>query len=245
VVRGLVARVTPILAVCTAALVVALPSGASASSDAAGAESAALKRCKSGVNKKRCRCPKGKKLKRVRGGYRCVKRQSAGQTPQPEPTPQGGTGTGTGTGGGTGTGAPQPASPIRDDAGFSAALANNLLRKYEEGTAGYGRYAYNFFANGQFLYCSYYYAYGSTAESNQVGAWQVLEGYRDATDPNYYGGAIRLSLSDGSVQNIGVEVRGNQGYVFIPQGSPSYWSGGNFSRNPNGQGATGNCSQIQ
>jgi hypothetical protein len=256
--------------VCALALIALAPVGAPA---VAGdqTQAAALAKCKKGLNAKKCKCKKGYSLKRSGTKYKCVKKKAPAQT-DPNGggagtgtgtgTGEGGTGTGTGTGsgtgsgtgtgeGGTGTGTGSgtgtgttnpPAQPVRDDAGFTAALSDNSLRKYEEGSYGYGRYAYNFFSDGQFLYCSYYYA-GSTVESNSAGTWQVLEGYRDSADPNYFGGAVRVTLSNGSFQNFGVEVRGNQGYVVLPQGqSSSSWTTGTFARS---QPAIGNCSQIQ
>ena len=135
---------------------------------------------------------------------------------------------------------PPQAQPVRDDAGFEAALNSTLLRKYEEGTYGYGRYAYNFLCDHQFLYCSYYYA-GSTVEANKVGTWQVAEGYTVPGYPGYAIGAVRLTGSDFDVR-IGVEVYNNQSNVESGNVSNTFTEGA-FTRVIGG--AVTNCSAIQ
>src|SRR4051812_30189185 len=70
-------------------LAVALSSSAPAS-PAAGrpsADAAKLKKCKKGLNKHRCACPKGQKLKKQGRKFKCVKPKAT--TPAPNTTPGG------------------------------------------------------------------------------------------------------------------------------------------------------------
>src|SRR3954447_26924567 len=51
------------------------------------AAQAALKKCKKGLNSKRCRCPKGQKLTRKGRKYRCVKKATTKTPTTPAPLP--------------------------------------------------------------------------------------------------------------------------------------------------------------
>jgi hypothetical protein len=195
----------------------------------ARADAAALKKCKKGWNKKRCKCPAtAKRVKKKGKGYRCVKKAPTGTTPPPTTT--------------TGTPAPPPAGAQaqRDDAAFEAALSSTMLRRYEEGSYGYGRYAYNYLPDHQFLYCSYYYA-SSTVEANRAGTWQVVEGYTVAGYPGYTVGKIRIVGSDFDV-TMAVEMLGDKSNVATGNASNTFTQGA-FTRYP-GQSTT-NCSTIQ
>jgi hypothetical protein len=192
----------------------------------AGAHAAALKKCKSGWNKKRCKCPAGASRVKSNKRYRCKKKQTQTQTQHPPataPAPP-----------------PQGAQAQRDDAAFEAALSTTMLRRYEEGSYGYGRYAYNFLGNHQFLYCSYYYA-SSTVESNRAGTWQVDEGYTVAGYPGYTAGRVHIVGSDFDV-HIGVEMLGDKSNVASGNASNVFTQGA-FTRYAGG--ATTNCSTIQ
>lgn len=163
-------------------------------------------------NKKKCKKAKTKKQKKK---YCKKKRppQTQGQTQtqtgtqtQTQGTPAQGTPTQTETPSGTQT------QVVRDDAGFTNALVGSRLNKTTEGTYGYGEYTWNFCAGGAWSYRSYYYA-GSTVESNDGGSYQVVEGYHAAADPNYFGGIIQVSTTNGSQYRFGVELRGGAGFM--------------------------------
>jgi hypothetical protein len=226
-----------LLAVALAAAA-ARPAPSAATPATAGA--AKLKKCKSGVNTKRCKCPKGKQL--VKAGkkkYRCKKKKASQQQ-------GGGQGNGNGNGNGTNTGTqqappapPAGAEPQRDDAAFEAALSSTLLRRYEEGSVGYGRYAYNFLGDHQLLYCSYYYA-GSTVEGNKVGTWQVEEGYTVPGYPGYTVGRVRITGADFDVR-VAVEMYQDKSNVDTGNASDVFTKGA-FTRFPGG--AVTNCSAI-
>src|SRR4051812_39614867 len=194
----------------------------------ARADSAALKKCKSGWNKKRCKCPAGKTRVKKHKRYRCKKKQAQTQTQTQNPPAT----------------APAPPPPgaqaQRDDAAFEAALSSTMLRRYEEGSYGYGRYAYNFLGDHQLLYCSYYYA-GSTVEANRAGTWQVDEGYTVPGYPGYTAGRVHIVGSDFDV-HIGVEMLADKSNVATGNASNTFTQGA-FGRYP-GQ-ATTNCSTIQ
>lgn len=162
-------------------------------------------------NKKKCKKAKTKKQKKK---YCKKKRppQTQGQTQTQTgtqtqtTTPAQGTPTQTQTPSGTQT------QVVRDDAGFTNALVGSRLNKTTEGTYGYGEYTWNFCAGGAWSYRSYYYA-GSTVESNDGGSYQVVEGYHAAADPNYFGGIIQVSTTNGSQYRFGVELRGGAGFM--------------------------------
>ena len=201
-------------------------------SAAAPGHAAALKKCHSGWNKKRCKCPAGSTRVKKHKRYRCRKTptQQQTQTQTPAPTPP------------SAAPAPPPqgAQAQRDDAAFEAALSSTMLRRYEEGSYGYGRYAYNFLGDHQFLYCSYYYA-SSTVEANHAGTWQVDEGYTVPGYPGYTAGRIHIVGSDFDV-HMGVEMLGDRSNVATGNASNVFTQGA-FTRYP-GQ-ATTNCSTIQ
>jgi hypothetical protein len=229
-------RLLLFVALAIALFAASLAASAPLASGASGeAEAAALKRCKAGWNKKKCRCPSSKRRVKRNGRYRCKARSTAtdpnqnGTTPEPvtttpDPNQQ----------------PPAGVQPVRDDAAFEAALNSTLLRKYEEGSYGYGRYAYNFLGDHQFLYCSYYYASG-TVEANKVGTWQVVEGYTVPGYPGYSIGKIRATGSDFDVF-IGVEMYGNRSNVASGNASNTFTEGA-FSRAIGG--AVTNCSAIE
>lgn len=140
-----------------------------------------------------------------------------------------------------GTTTPPPAGPpaqnfTRDDAGFTQAITGNRLHKYEEGASGFGDYAYNFFTDGSFGYCSTYTVNGQSAQGHRGGSWQVIEGYANPNQPGHYGGVVQLNLSDGSATRIGVEVLGGQGLVESGSAANTF-AEGTFSRSESG--ATG------
>jgi hypothetical protein len=193
------------------------------------ADAASLKKCKKGWNKKRCKCPAN--YKRVKKGkrYRCKKKATT-QTPAPIPT----------TTPPANTSPPAGAQLQRDDAAFEAALSSTMLRRYEEGTYGYGRYAYNWLPDHQLLYCSYYYA-SSTVEANRTGTWQVLEGYTVPGYPGYTAGKIHIVGSDFDVV-MAVEQYNDKSNVATGNASNVFTQGA-FGRYA-GQ-ATTNCSTIQ
>jgi hypothetical protein len=243
------------LAVLSLALLTGLTaparSGAAASPGAHAAKK--LKACKKGKNTRKCRCPKGQKLTRAGKKYRCKKKSTPGSTQGTIPgggttQPPGG-GTTQPPGGGTteppGGGTTQPPAGgteqgVRNDAAFEQALTSTLLRRYEEGSYGYGRYAYNFLSDHQFLYCSYYYA-GSTVEANRVGTWHVEEGYTLASTPGYTVGKVRVT---GSGFDVYVVVEMLNGQSTVKTGSASNtFTEGSFSRRA-GQAVT-NCSAIE
>ena len=175
-------------------------------------------------NKKKCKKAKTKKQKKK---Y-CKKKKRGNTSTQT----QNGTGTGTTptAPGGSNPVTTAPDTPqaqvVRDDAGFTNALAGSKLRKTSEGTYGYGEYTWNFCAGGQWSYRSYYYA-GSTVESNDGGSYQVVEGYHAASDPNYFAGIVQATTSNGSQYRWGVELRGGGGYL---KTNTSSFEEGNFTR---------------
>ena len=238
------AALTALALILALALAAAGPSRAAAGSDSA--QAAALKKCKAGWNKKKCRCPAAKKRVKGKRGYRCKRRAPAGtNTTDPNTNTGSDPNTNTGTDPNAGnTNPPPPTTPTvqpqRDDAAFDAALSGTLLRRYEEGTYGYGRYAYNFLPNHQLLYCSYYYA-GSTVEANKVGTWEVAEGYTAPGYPGYTIGAVRIVGSDFDVR-MAVEMYNNQSNVETGNAS-NVFTRGAFSRTVGG--AVTNCSAIQ
>lgn len=153
-----------------------------------------------------------------------------GGTQPPGGTPPGGTTPGATTPPGS------TESFTRDDAGFAQALNGTRLHKYEEGSTGFGDYAYNFFAGGSFGYCSTYTVNGQSAQGHQSGNWQVVEGYSNPSVAGHYGGVVQLNLTDGSAYRIGVEVLGGQGLVEAGSASSTF-AEGSFSRTEGG--ATG------
>lgn len=155
---------------------------------------------------------------------------AAQPSPQPpgSPTPA--------PGGGTNTPPPATQGFTRDDAGFTQAISGNRLQKFEEGNSGFGDYAYNFFTDGSFGYCSTYTVNGQSVQGHRGGSWQVVEGYVNPNQPGHYGGIVQLNISDGSATRIGVEVLGNQGLVESGNASNTF-AEGNFTRTEGG--ATG------
>src|SRR4051795_9062400 len=101
-------RLCTLLLVLAVAAALALPGGSGAASTPAAHAAKKLKRCKSGANAKKCRCPKGQKLVKSHRKYRCKKRmpptqqgdQTQGDNTNTDP------GTGTTTDPGTDTGTP-------------------------------------------------------------------------------------------------------------------------------------------
>src|SRR3954470_1017769 len=98
-------RAAVLLLLIAVALVAPGSSGAAPAPTAAAHAAKKLKKCKPGLNAKKCRCPKGQKLVKKGHKYRC-KKKAAPQQGQPDGN-QGtndNTGTGTNTDPGTGTG---------------------------------------------------------------------------------------------------------------------------------------------
>jgi hypothetical protein len=221
----------------SALALVAIGPPASASPERATA--AKLKRCKAGGSKKKCRCPAGKRRVKRDGRYRCKKKAApdngsdpnTNTDPDPNANPDPNTGTGT---------PPATVQTQRDDAAFRDALNGTRLRRYEEGSYGYGRYAYNFLPNGQFLYCSYYYA-GSTVEANRGGTWEVVEGHVAPAYPGYTIGVVRIAGPDFDAR-IGVEMYNEQSNVESGNVSSTFTEGA-FTRTIGG--AVTNCSAIE
>jgi hypothetical protein len=203
--------------------------------DPARAEAAKLKKCKNGANSKRCKCPKGSKLVKSHKKYRCKKKPAPANGNNTQ-----GNNTNTNTNQTAPPAPPAGVQPQRDDAAFDAALSSTMLRRYEEGTYGYGRYAYNFLSDHQLLYCSYYYA-GSTVEANRVGTWQVTEGYTVPGYPGYTAGKIHIVGSDFDV-TMGAEMYNDKSNVATGNASNVFTQGA-FGRYPGA--ATTNCSTIQ
>jgi hypothetical protein len=236
------------LAALALAIVLALAAGhpLSASASSARVDAAKLKKCKPGLNSKKCRCPKG--TTRVKSGkkYRCKKKPAPNNNGGGQQQ-TGGDNTGTGNTGTGGPGTNEPplqappstVTPVRDDAAFAAALSGTMLRRYEEGTYGYGRYAYNYLPGGQFLFCSYYYA-GSTVEANRAGTWEVVQGYTVPGYPGYTAGQVRIVGSDFNVL-MAVEMLDNRSNVATGNAS-NVFTQGSFTRFIGG--ATTNCSSI-
>jgi hypothetical protein len=200
---------------------------ASGATAPARADAAKLKKCKKGWNKKRCKCPAGSTRVKKGKRYRCKKNPATTQPPATTTPP-------------ANTSPPAGAQLQRDDAAFETALTSTQLRRYEEGTYGYGRYAYNWLPGHQLLYCSYYYA-SSTVEANRSGSWQVMEGYTVPGYPGYTAGKIHIVGSDFDVV-MAVEMYNDKSNVATGNASNTFTQGA-FTRYP-GQ-ATDNCSTIQ
>ena len=220
------------VAVLAALAIVGMQVQTAAGSPATHTEAAKLKKCKNGWNKKRCKCPAGYTRVKKHKRYRCKKNPATqnpgGNTNTPNTTPP------------ANTSPPAGAQLQRDDAAFEAALSSTMLRRYEEGTYGYGRYAYNYLPDHQLLYCSYYYA-SSTVEANRTGTWQVMEGYTVPGYPGYTAGKIHIVGSDFDVV-MAVEMYNDKSNVATGNASNTFTQGA-FGRYA-GQ-ATTNCSTIQ
>lgn len=195
------------------------------------------RRCRVKVSRRSWSCvTRGLKVTcRARGRRSVSWRAVAEELPQGGPTepPPGSAPPGT---------APGPSDPnvpqgfARDDAGFTQAITNNRLHRYEEGNTGFGDYAYNFFGGGSFGYCSTYSINGQQAQGHRGGTWSVDRGVANQNQPGHYAGVVRITETDGSVYTIGVEVLGNRAFVESGNASETY-AKGEFSRTENG--ATG------
>ncbi len=249
----------------TAMLPAAAPAAVRGPTPASATATKKLPACRSGVNKKRCRCPKGKTLVRSGKGYRCVRKPRRPVKPapakpapaspppaSPSPAPSD-----------PGTPAPGPPAPpagapaqgasdkVRNDQALVDALKSATFYKTYNGGAGYGSYAYNFLTSNPtadatvfaLRYCTYYVSFvasGSAQRENFDGAWRVKEGYTFPSAPDLVAGVLQLyrpAMGD-QVLEANVGVRGNQAQLDVGNGA-QYFEGGTFSYRP-GQ-ATSNC----
>ena len=216
-------RLISLVLICAlGATLLAMPVSAGAAGGSDGQLTAAK------YNKKKCKKAKKKRTKRAKKLQKkyCKKKRRRGSGGQQGGQTGGGQTGGGQTGGGQTGGGQTGSGVVRDDAGFTNALVGSKLSKTSEGSVGYGEYTWNFCAGGQWAYKSYYYA-GSTAESNDGGSYQVVEGYHAASDPNYFAGVIQATTSSGSQYRWGVELRGNAGYMLTKTSS---FEEGTFSR---------------
>lgn len=230
-------------AVLSLALLAALTSPGSSRAATADAHATALKKCKKGANARKCRCPKGYKLTKRGGKYRCKKRAAAptqdqtgtGTTPGTDTTP--GTGTTTDPGTGTGTGTPPTetggAQTERDDAGYTTALASSRFgpRTDETNSGGISTYTYDFCANRTFSHhYEYYNSSFGQGESYYNGNWEVEQGYRviqSAYGPGW-AGILIMHETDGSNSRIEVDFNDSKGQFSV--GSGTHFTGGEFQR---------------
>lgn len=192
------------------------------------------RRCRFRASRRSWSCrQRGSTVRCSARGRRSVSWRARARAPQPSPQPPGSP---TPAPGG-GTTPPAPTQGFtRDDAGFTQALSGNRLHKYEEGSSGFGDYAYNFFPDGSFGYCSTYTVNGQSAQGHRSGSWQVVEGYVNPNQPGHHGGVVQLNVSDGSAVRIALEVLGGQGLVEAGNASDTF-AEGNFTRTQGG--ATG------
>src|SRR3954452_13603096 len=202
-----------LMLVLVAALAFPVGSGAAPTGTAHAAKK--LKRCKTGANAKKCRCPKGQKLVKSHRKYRCKKKKAppieqGDQTQGDNTNTDPGTGTGTTTDPGTGTGSPPTqtgngAQTERDDAGYTAALLAGSRfgpRTDESNSGGIYTYTYDFCSSRQFNLRSEYYnsAFGQTLDTNYGGTWELEQGYKVLQSPNGAGwaGILVIRENDGS-----------------------------------------------
>jgi hypothetical protein len=235
------------LAALSLALFAALTCPGSSRAATKDAHATALKKCKRGANARKCRCPKGYRLTRKQGKYRCKKKAAAptqDNTGTDTNTSTGtntdpGTGTGSTTDPGTGTGTGDPpaqnsgAQTERNDAGYTSALASSRFgpRTDETNSGGISTYTYDFCANHTF---SHHYEYYSSAfgqgEAYYNGNWEVEQGYRviqSAYGPGW-AGILIMHENDGSNSRIEVDFNDSAGQFSV--GSGTHFTGGEFQR---------------
>lgn len=233
-----------LLLILIAALVAPVGSSASPAPDAHAAK---LKKCKSGLNAKKCRCPKGQKLVKKGRKYRCKKK-----APQQQGQPGGnqgpdnsgtngnntdpGTGTGTNTDPGTGTntdpGTGSGAQTQRDDAAYRAALlaASHFGPRTDEGTYGISTYNYDFCSDGRFS-LHYEYSYNGTGSDTYYnGTWELEQGFKVTNAPNgaKWAGILVIRENDGSASRIELDLNDSAGQFIV--GNSAHLVGGLFSR---------------
>ena len=239
-------RATVLLVALSMLLLSAVGTSASAATGP-DATAAALKKCKKGLNSKRCRCPRGYKLVKKGRKYRCRKRATTGTNTDDTTNTGGGFGTNTGTntgdntgtttntGGGTTEPPPQNtngAQLARDDAAYTAALQSNRYGpRTDEGSTGIFTYTYNFCANRTFNLHSEYFSssYGSS-DTYYNGNWEVEQGYRVVSSPNGpgYAGILIMRETDGTTSLIELDFNDSAGYFTV--GNSAHLAGGQFSR---------------
>jgi hypothetical protein len=237
------------VAVLLLAAALTLPASSGAA-PASPAHAAKLKRCKSGANAKKCRCPKGQKLVKSHRKYRCKKKkappQQGDQTQGDNTNTDPGTGTnadpgtGTNTDPGTGTGSPPAqtgngAQTERDDAGYRAALSAASRfgpRTDESNSGGIYTYTYDLCSGGQFNLRSEYYnsVFGQTLDTNYGGTWELEQGYKVIQSANGAGwaGILIIRESDGTTSRIEVDFNDQAGQFVV--GNAAHLAGGVFSR---------------
>jgi hypothetical protein len=243
-------RVTCLVLLAVTALV--YPMGSSAAPAPSPTHAAKLKKCKPGLNTKKCRCPKGQKLVKKGLRYRC-KKKAVPQQGQPD-NQQGpdntntdpGTGTGTNTDPGTGTTTdpgtnpgttpgtnPGGAQTQRDDAGYRAALAaaSRIGPRTDDGNyGGISTYTYDFCANGQFSH-RYEYSYNGTGSDTYYnGTWELEQGFKllQSTNGAKWAGILVVRETDGSASRIEVDLNDSAAQLVV--GNSAHLTGGLFSR---------------
>jgi hypothetical protein len=241
-------RAAALLLLVAFALIYPVSSGAA---PAPATHAAKLKKCKPGLNTKKCRCPTGQKLVKKGRKYRCKKKPTRQQQPGGnQGTPDTGNGTGTNTDPGTGTGTntdpgtgtnTDPGTGTgtgtqteRDDAGYRAALAAASRfgpRTDESSNGSIFTYTYDFCANGQFSHHSEYYnsAFGQS-EAYYNGTWQLEQGFKvlQSTNGAKWAGILVISENDGTQSRIELDLNDNAGQFIV--GNSAHLTGGLFSR---------------
>jgi hypothetical protein len=214
--------------------------GSSGASPAPDAHAAKLRKCKPGLNAKKCRCPAGKKLVKQGHKYRC-KKKAAPQQGQPDRN-QGtdtnlGTGTNTDPGTGTntdpGTGTGTGAQTERDDAGYRAALGSSRFGPRNDddryGT-GYYTYTYDLCSDGRFSHHSEYYNSSlGYSESYYNGTWELEQGFKvlQSTNGAKWAG-ILVVRENNNVSRIELDLNDAAGQFVV--GNSADLTGGLFSR---------------
>lgn len=245
-------RLLPLFLLALLAAALAVPGVGSGAPPTAHAAKK-LKACKPGANSKKCRCPKGQKLVKKAGRYRCKKKPTTQGQQQPGGDQQGtangntntdNTGTDNtgntdpGSGAGATTGPPPAqnngAQTERDDAAYTAQLAGSRFGpRNDEGSSGYSTHTYDFCRNGTY---SYHYEYFNPSFGNNEtyynGNWQVEQGYRVIA--SQYGpgwaGILIMTETDGTKARIEVDFNDSAGIFSV--GTGSHFTGGRFQRQP-------------
>jgi hypothetical protein len=187
---GRTARIAIAVLIVSLTAMTAAQAGARPAYDPATAQASALKKCKKGLNKKRCACPKGQKLAKKGKRFRCRKvatKQPAGTTPG---TTAPGTTTPANPDPGTttpdpGAGAPAPAAPTQpapdSKETFTGFMKGSALTDegYDSTQTFRHKYVYTFCQDGTYKYYSEnlsFSQFGSSSTSSQgAGTWQVTE----------------------------------------------------------------------
>lgn len=206
-----------------------------------GGVASAAPKCKKGLNKRKCRCPKGSRLTKRGKRWACVKPKAQTAPPAASTTPTAPPATTTApAGGGTTPAAPQQ---VRDDAALLTALTGQALQRPSNTDRGYSFTTYNFLpdrlgdvtAEGRTItlyrlrYCTYSNYGGVGSRENFDGVWAVYEGFTSPSAPGAAFGKIlayRQGMGEQTWQ-IGVQIRSPAAALNV--GSPSpYFEGGEF-----------------